>query len=95
MHVVTRPRPDLPAAPAASQPAAGSEPEKADRRRQDIAEALQALARQVSELQSDNERLRGDNDRLNSEIGRIRAFMQEAGREIVRRASELLAGTED
>ena len=64
--------------------------------------ALQSLIQQVSGLQSDNDRLRGDNDRLrvdndrlSTEIERIRAVMREAGGEIARRASQLLADTED
>jgi septal ring factor EnvC (AmiA/AmiB activator) len=80
----------------ASQPAADTEPEELARQpRQDIVKALQSLIQQVSGLQSDNDRLRVDNDRLSTEIERIRALMREAGGEIARRASRLLADTED
>ena len=103
MHVVPAHWPGQPAAPAASQPAAGSEPgELARQPRQDLVKALQSLVRQVSGLQSDNDRLRGDNDRLrvdndrlSTEIERIRARMREAVGEIARRASQLLADAED
>jgi len=103
VHVIPTHRPGQPAAPAASQPAAGSEPgELARQPRQDIIKALQSLIQQVSGLQSDNDRLRGDNDRLrvdndrlSTEIERIRARMREAGGEIARRAGQLLADTED
>jgi hypothetical protein len=96
VHAVTTPPADLPAVPAPDQPAAGNQPTgPADQPGQDIAQALQALARQVSQLQADNGRLHQDNDRLSSEIGRIRALGQQAGREIARRVTELLAGTED
>jgi hypothetical protein len=95
VHVVTPPA-DLPAVPAPAQPAAGNQPtDSGDQPGQDIARALQALARQVSQLQAANDRLRQDNDRLSSEIGRIRALTQQASREIARRVTELLAGTED
>jgi hypothetical protein len=46
-------------------------------------------------LRADNDRLGVDNDRLGEEIKRIRALAREAGGEIARRASQLLAGTED
>ena len=96
VHVVPAHRPGQPAAPAASQPAADNEPEELARQpRQDIVKALQSLIQQVSGLQSDNDRLRVDNDRLSTEIERIRALMREAGGEIARRASQLLADTED
>ena len=96
VHVVPPHRSGQPAAPAASQPAAGNEPgELARQPRQDIVKALQSLIQQVSGLQSDNDRLRVDNDRLSTEIERIRALMREAGGEIARRASQLLADTED
>src|SRR6266568_2165541 len=96
VHVIPTHRPGQPAAPAASQPAAGSEPgELARQPRQDIIKALQSLIQQVSGLQSDNDRLRGDNDRLRADNDRIRAVMREAGGEIARRASQLLADTED
>jgi hypothetical protein len=96
VHVVTPPPADLPAVLAPDQPAAGNQPtDPGDQPGQDIAQALQALARQVSQLQADNGRLHQDNDRLSSEIGRIRALGQQAGREIARRVTELLAGTED
>jgi hypothetical protein len=96
VHAVTTPPADLPAVPAPDQPAAGNQPtDPADQPGQDIAQALQALARQVSQLQADNGRLHQDNDRLSSQIGRIRALGQQAGREIARQVTELLAGTED
>jgi cell division protein FtsB len=57
--------------------------------------ALQSLARQVAELQADNDRLRGDNDRLSAEAERLRALMRQAGGAIARQASQLLAGTGD
>src|SRR5216683_3567868 len=92
VHVVPAHRSGQPAAPAASQPAADNEPEELARQpRQDIVKALQSLIQQVSGLQSDNDRLRVDNDRLGTEIERIRALMREAGGEIARRASQLLA----
>ncbi len=94
VHVVTAPRPSQPAAPPAGRPPPGKEAEKpAHRPGQDIVTALQALARQVSELQADNDRLRADNDRLNAEVGRIRALMRQIGGKIARQASDLLAGT--
>src|SRR6266851_686607 len=110
VHVIPAHRSGQPAAPAASQPAAGSEPgELARQPRQDLVKALQSLIQQVSGLQSDNDRLRVDNDRLrvdndrlrldndrlSTEIERIRARMREAGGEIARRAGQLLADTED
>ena len=62
---------------------------------QDIATALQSLARQVSELQADNDRLREDYDRLSAEVARIRALMRQAGGAIAQQASQLLAGAGD
>lgn len=96
VHVVATHRPGQPAAPAASQPAAGNErKELAGQSRQDIANTLESLIQQVSDLQSDNDRLRGDNDRLHAEIKRIRALARDAGQEIARRASQLLADAEN
>jgi cell division protein FtsB len=57
--------------------------------------ALQSLARQVSELQADNDRLREDNDRLSAEVAWIRALMRQIGGAIAQQASQLLAGTGD
>jgi hypothetical protein len=96
VHVVATHQPGQPTAPAASQPAAGNEREElAGPPRQDIANTLESLIQQVSDLQSDNDRLRGDNDRLHAEIERIRALARDAGREIARRASQMLADAED
>jgi hypothetical protein len=96
VHVVSAHRPDQSAAPAADQPAAGEPPDhQLPRPGPDLVEAVQALIQQVSDLQSDNDRLREDNQRLHAQIGHLRAVMRQAGREITRQASELLAGTED
>ena len=62
---------------------------------QDIVAALQSLARQVSELQADNDRLREDYDRLSAEVARIRALMRQVGGAIAQQASQLLAGAGD
>jgi hypothetical protein len=62
---------------------------------QDIVAALQSLARQVSELQVDNDRLREDYDRLSAEVARIRALMRQIGGVIAEQASQLLAGAGD
>ena len=96
VHVVTTARPGQAAAPAASQPVPGGQPETpAHQPGQDIVAALQSLARQVSELQADNDRLREDYDRLSAEVARIRALMRQIGGAIAQQASQLLAGTGD
>jgi hypothetical protein len=96
VHVVSAHQRDLPDAPLPHQPAAGDGPEEQLLRPgPDLTEALQPLIRQVSDLQADNDRLRGDNERLCAQIGRLRALMHQAGREIRRQAGELLADTED
>ena len=74
---------------------AGNRRSRAHQPGQDIVAALQSLARQVSELQADNDRLREDNDRLSAEVARIRALMRQAGGAIAQQASQLLAGTGD
>jgi FtsZ-binding cell division protein ZapB len=101
VHVVSTGPPGQRAIPLAAPPPGEAETgEPAGRPVPDIAEALQLLAQQVSELQADNDRLReendrlrgdndrlrGDNDRLAAEIARIRARVRQAG--------ELLAGTD-
>jgi hypothetical protein len=96
VHVVTPARPGQAAAPAASQPVPGGPSETpAHQPGQDIAAALQSLARQVSELQADNDRLREDYDQLSAEIARIRALMRQVGGAIAEQASQLLAGAGD
>jgi molecular chaperone GrpE (heat shock protein) len=96
VHVVTPARPGQAAAPAASQPVPGGPSETpAHKPGQDIAAALQSLARQVSELQADNDRLREDYDQLSAEIARIRALMRRNGGAIAEQASQLLAGAGD
>jgi hypothetical protein len=96
VHVVTTARPGQPAAPPAGEPAPGGQAEElAPQPGQDIVAALQSLARQVAELQAENDRLRGDNDRLSAEVERIRALMRRVGGAIARQASQLLAGTGD
>ena len=66
--------------PAASHPVPGGQSEtQAHQPGQDIVAALQSLARQVSELQADNDRLREDYDRLSAEVARIRALMRQVG----------------
>jgi hypothetical protein len=92
VHVVTTARRGQAAAPTASQPVPAGQ---SDQPGQDIAAALQSLARQVSELQADNDRLRDDNDRLSAEVARTRALMRQIGGAIARQASQLLAGTGD
>ena len=90
MHVVSTARPDQAAAPAASQPVPGGQPEQPARQPgPGIAAALQSLARQVSELQADNDRLREDNDRLSAEVARIRALMRQIGGAIAQQASAI------
>ena len=89
VHMVTTARPDQPVAPPASEPAPGGQTEElAHQPGQDIVTALQSLAQQVAELQQDN-------DRLRAEAERLRALIRQAGGEIARRTSELLAGTGD
>src|SRR5262249_17524579 len=103
VHVVTTARPGRAAAPAASQPVPGGQSEKPARQPgPDLAAALESLARQVSELQADNDRLREDNDRLSAEVPRIRALIRQIGgaiaqqaSAIARQASQLDAGTGD
>jgi hypothetical protein len=96
VHVVPTARPGQAAAPAASQPVPGGQPELLARQPgPDLAAALQSLARQVSELQADNDRLRDDNDRLSAEVARIRALMRQIGGAIAQQASQLDAGTGD
>ena len=96
VHVVTTHQSREPAAPEASRPAAGKEPEELARQpHQDVSKALRSLIDQVSELQSDNDRLRGDNDRLSAEIERMRALMRGIGGEIARRANELITEIQD
>jgi outer membrane murein-binding lipoprotein Lpp len=96
VHVVTPARPGQAAAPAASQSVPGGPSETpAHQPGQDIAAALQSLARQVSELQADNDRLREDYDQLSAEIARIRALMRQIGGAIAEQASQLLAGAGD
>jgi hypothetical protein len=96
VHVVTTARPGQAVAPAASQPVPGGPSETpAHQPGQDIAAALQSLARQVSGLQADNDRLREDYDRLSAEIARIRALMRQVGGTIAQRAGQLLAGAGD
>ena len=96
VHVVSTARPGQAAAPAASQPVPGGPSETpAHQPGQDIVAVLQSLARQVSELQADNDRLREDYDRLSAEIARIRALMRQAGGAIAEQASQLLAGAGD
>jgi hypothetical protein len=103
VHMVTTARPSQPAAPPVSQPIPGGQAEElAHQPAQDIMAALQALARQVSQLQAendrlreDNDRLRDDNDRLSAEAERIRALVRQIGGAIARQASQLLAGTGD
>jgi hypothetical protein len=86
----------VPGTPAPGTPAPGIQAQElAGPQRQDIVQALQSLAQQVSGLQSDNERLRADNDRLYAEIERIRVLMHEIGEKISRQAGELLAGAGD
>jgi hypothetical protein len=94
VHAVTTPPAECPPRRRQISPQQGNQPTgPADQPGQDIAQALQAPTRQVSQLHEDNDRLYQDNDRLSSEIGRIRALGQQAGREIARQVAELLAGT--
>ncbi len=96
VHMVATARPGQPAAPPAGEPAPGGQSgELAHQPGQDIVAALESLAHQVAELQADNDRLRGDSDRLCAEAERLRALMRQAGGEIARCASELVAGTGD
>ena len=95
VHVVTTTRPGQPAALPAGKPVRGQAEELARQPGQDIVAALQSLARQVSQLQADNDRLREDNDRLSAEAERIRALVRQIGGAIARQASQLLAGTGD
>ena len=96
VHVVTTARPGQAAALTASPPVPGRQSEKpAYQPGQDIVAALQSLARQVSELQADNDRLREDYDRLSAEVARNRALMRQVGGVIAQQASQLLAGTGD
>jgi hypothetical protein len=95
VHVVTTARPGQPAAPPGEPAPGGQSEELAPQPGQDIVAAVQSLARQVAELQADNDQLRGDNDRLGAEVERIRALMRQAGAAIAGQASQLLAGAGD
>jgi hypothetical protein len=96
VHVVTAARPSQPAAPLAGQPAGGGPSEEpVHQPGHDIVAVLQSLARQVSQLQADNDRLRQDNDRLTAELERIRALLRQIGDAISQQASQLQAGPGD